>query len=164
MCVIRPALDNDFDTIWPIFHQVVRQADTYPYPSDISREEAFKIWMVPPVRSYLAYERYTTVGTYYIKPNQPGQGAHVANAGFMVDPVYRGHGIGRLMGEHAIEEARRLGYLAMQFNLVVSSNRGAVALWKKLGFGIVGTLPSAFRQSAGDLVDAYIMYQDLRQV
>lgn len=162
MLHIRPALDDDFEEIWPIFHQVVRSADTYPYPPDTTRKAAFGIWMTPPVTPYMACEGDIAVGTYYLKPNQPGQGAHVANAGFMVDPACRGRGIGRLMGEHAVQEARRLGYLAMQFNLVVSTNRGAIALWKKLGFNIVGTLPCAFNHLDLGLVDAYIMYQDLR--
>jgi RimJ/RimL family protein N-acetyltransferase len=45
----------------------------------------------------------------------------------------------------------------MQFNFVVSTNTAAVALWQKLGFAIVGTLPKAFRHQRllrGCLCDA----------
>lgn len=101
------------------------------------------------------------VGTYVLKPNQPALGSHVANASFMVSPVARGSGVGRSMGEHSLAEARRLGFRAMQFNFVVSTNEAAVRLWQRLGFGIVGTLPGAFRHARLGFVDAYVMFQEL---
>jgi ribosomal protein S18 acetylase RimI-like enzyme len=96
---------------------------------------------------------------YKLGPNQVGRGAHVANASYMVSPAAQGVGVGRLLGEHSLAEARRQGYLAMQFNYVVSTNTAAVKLWKKLGFSIVGTLPKAFRHTRLGYVDAYVMYQ-----
>jgi ribosomal protein S18 acetylase RimI-like enzyme len=77
----------------------------------------------------------------------------------MVAPAARRFGIGLAMGEHALAEARRLGYSAMQFNFVISTNETAVRLWKRLGFRIVGTLPGAFRHSRKGLVDAYVMFR-----
>jgi ribosomal protein S18 acetylase RimI-like enzyme len=67
------------------------------------------------------------------------------------------------MGEHALEEARRLGYRAMQFNFVIATNESAVRLWRKLGFTIVGTLPRAFRHARKGLVDAYVMFRSLEE-
>src|SRR6185436_9453208 len=96
----------------------------------------------------------------YVKPNQPGRGAHVANAGFMVAPEARGRGVGRELGEHAIAEARRLGFRAMQFNFVVSTNP-AVRVWRALGFAVVGTLPGAFRHPERGFVDVYVMFREL---
>ena len=101
------------------------------------------------------------VGTYILKPNQPGLGSHVANAGYMVGIDGRGKGVGRVMCEHSLEEARRMGFHAMQFNMVVSTNESAVALWKKFGFSIVGTLPQAYRHRELGLVDAYVMHRFL---
>src|SRR4051812_37916950 len=101
------------------------------------------------------------VGTYILKPNQPALGAHVANAGFMVCPSARGHGVGRRMAEHCLAESRRLGYCAMQFNFVVSRNQPSVRLWQQLGFEIVGTLPGAFRHARHGFVDAYVMFKSL---
>ena len=54
-----------------------------------------------------------------------------------------------------------MGFHAMQFNMVVSTNESAVALWKKFGFSIVGTLPRAFRHRKLGLVDAYVMHRFL---
>ena len=79
----------------------------------------------------------------------------------MVHPSTHGHGVGRRMGERCLKEARRSGYLAMQFNFVVSTNTAGVALWKKLGFAIVGTLPGAFKHSTLGYVDAYVMHRTL---
>ncbi len=163
MIRIRRAGEDDFDTIWSIFHRVVRSADTYPYPPDTDRDQARALWMAPPNRAYVALDGRKVVGTYYIRPNQPGQGAHVANAGFMVDPDIQGRGVGRTMGTHALEEARSAGFLSMQFNMVVGTNHRAVALWRDLGFSIVGTVPAAFDHPKHGLVDVHIMYRKLQE-
>jgi ribosomal protein S18 acetylase RimI-like enzyme len=65
------------------------------------------------------------------------------------------------MCAHALETAKRLGYRAMQFNFVVSSNTRAVALWKSFGFDIAGTLPKAFRHPDLGYFDAYVMFREL---
>ena len=161
MIRIRRAGEDDFDAIWSIFHRVVRAADTYPYPPETDRQEAYAMWMAPPNRPYVALDGGEVAGTYYLRPNQPGQGAHVANAGFMVDPDRQGRGVGRAMGVHAVEEARREGFLAMQFNMVVSTNHRAVALWRDLGFTVTATIPDAFNHPEHGLVDAHIMYRKL---
>lgn len=163
MIRIRPAGEDDFEAIWSIFHRVVRSADTYPYPPDTDRDQAHALWMAPPNRTYIAMEGHKVVGTYYLRPNQPGQGAHVANAGFMVDPDIQGRGVGRSMGAHALEEARLAGFLSMQFNMVVGTNQRAVALWRDLGFSIIGTVPAAFDHPDHGLVDAHIMYRKLQE-
>ena len=59
----------------------------------------------------------------------------------MVSPGHSGKGIGQRLGLHDLQEAKKAGYEAMQFNFVISTNQAAVALWQKLGFSIVGTLP-----------------------
>ena len=119
------------------------------------------MWMAPTVHTYVASDDESIVGTYIIKANQPGRGSHVANAAFMVAPTAQGRGLGRRMGEHCLAEARRLGFTSMQFNLVVSTNEPAVALWQKLGFDVIGTVPAAFNHRTRGLVDAYVMYRSL---
>lgn len=117
------------------------------------------VWLNKPTATYVAELDGAVVGTYTIKPNQPGLGSHVCNCGYMVSAAARGKGIGAAMGEHSQVEAWRLGFLAMQFNLVVSTNEDAVRLWSRLGFEIVGTLPGAFHHSRLGFVDAYVMYK-----
>lgn len=158
---IRPATEADFEAMWPIFQAVVATGTTYVFDPETPREEAFAYWLAPGVRSYVAEEEGRVVGMYKIVPNQRDLGSHVANASFMVDPGFSGRGVGREMGLHCLQEARAAGFLAMQFNFVVSTNEGAVALWKKLGFEIVGTLPKAFRHRELGYVDAYVMYRFL---
>ncbi|OLC74212.1 MAG: GNAT family N-acetyltransferase [Acidobacteria bacterium 13_1_40CM_3_65_5] len=161
MITIRRADSRDEDAIWRIFHAVVEPGDTYAFPADMNRQSALAMWMAPTVHTYVALENDSIVGTYLIKANQPGRGSHVSNAAFMVSPSAQGRGIGRRMGEHCLSEARRLGFRAMQFNLVVATNEPAVALWKKLGFEIIGTVPSAFNHGKLGFVDAYVMYRSL---
>jgi ribosomal protein S18 acetylase RimI-like enzyme len=161
MVAIREASKHDCDTVWEIFRTVVAAGDTYVFAPETPREEALTYWFQPATRTYVAESEGRVVGTYILKPNQPGLGSHVSNAAFMVSPSARGLGIGRAMGEHCLEEARRLGYRAMQFNFVVSTNEAAVKLWERLGFTIVGTLPGAFRHGTRGFVDAYVMFQKL---
>ena len=139
----------------------MRRGDTYTYEPETTREQAHSIWMSGGHTTYVACVDGRVVGTYILKPNQPGLGSHVANAGYMVGEDGRGRGVGRAMCEHSLEEARRMGFLAMQFNMVVSANESAVALWKKLGFSIVGTLPQVYRHRELGLVDAYVMHRFL---
>jgi L-amino acid N-acyltransferase YncA len=161
MVNIRPATTSDHDAIWHIFHEVVAPGDTYAIDPGISRDEAFVYWFRPDTQTYVAELDHQIVGTYTLRPNRSGGGAHVSNASFMVDPSAQGRGIGRAMGEHCLSEARRLGFQAMQFNFVVSTNETALRLWQQLGFKIVGTLPAAFRHPAKGMVDAYVMFRDL---
>lgn len=161
MITIKRAQASDFDSIWQIFHEVVASGDTYVYDPETTKDEARAIWMGEAVETFVASIDERIVGTYILKPNQTGLGRHVANGGYMVKPDCQGQGVGRAMCEHSLVEARRRGYTAMQFNIVVSTNESAVALWKKLGFSIVGTLPKVFQHSRLGLVDAYVMHRFL---
>ena len=128
---------------------------------EATQGDAFNYWFGPGVTSYVAEVDGRIVGMYKLVANQRDLGAHVANASFMVNPSARGQGVGKVIGLHCLDEARKAGFLAMQFNFVVSTNTGAVSLWKKLGFSIVGTLPKAFRHQSLGYVDAYVMHRFL---
>ena len=159
---IRPATETDRNTIWTIFREVVAAGDTYALDPNISRDDALAYWFAPGAHTYVAEQPVIGVaGTYILRPNQLGGGAHVANAGFMVSANARGHGIGRAMAEHCLSEAHRLGFRAMQFNYVISTNIAAIGLWQDLGFEIVDTLAGAFRHPDKGYVDVYVMYRSL---
>jgi len=159
---IRPATDADWAGIWPIWHQVVAAGDTYTWPPQTGEAAARALWMLPsPAEVWVAAEDGTIAGTAVLKPNQPGLGDHVANAGFMVDAAMAGRGVGRRLAERVIRRAAEVGYRAMQFNAVVSTNTRAIDLWRSLGFDIVGTVPGAFRHSVHGPVDLHIMYREL---
>ena len=108
-----------------------------------------------PVDCYLVALYSAIYGTIDL-PSQPFSG-NVQ----LVSASARGRGLGRSMAEHCLDEARRLGFCAMQFNFVVSTNEDAIHLWKKLGFKIVGTLPGAFKHPNRGYVDAYVMFRSL---
>ena len=156
---IREASVNDFEAIWPIFHDIVAQGETYGYDPDTDRNQAFGLWMEAPRRTFVFEDDGRVLGTYYIKTNQHGPGRHVCNCGYMVSADARGRGIASAMCEHSQRIARELGYRAMQFNFVASSNKGAIGLWRKLGFDIVGRLPRAFNHPVQGYVDALVMYK-----
>jgi L-amino acid N-acyltransferase YncA len=156
---IREATEEDFDSIWEIFHEIVRAGETYAYPTDTNKDEAKRIWMDAPKRTYVFDESGTILGTYFLKTNQPGPGDHVCNCGYMVSSSARGRGLATIMCEHSQTMAKELGYKAMQYNFVASSNEAAVRLWNKLGFKTVGCLPKAFNHPVLGYVDALVMYK-----
>ena len=156
---IREATIDDFEAIWPIFEDIVSRGETYAYARDTTRDEAARLWMTSPRVTYVAEEAGAIVGTYFLKTNQDGPGDHVCNCGYMVAAAARGKGVASALCTHSQEIARELGYAAMQFNFVAATNTGAVRLWQKLGFDIVGTLPGAFRHPDQGFVDAYVMYK-----
>lgn len=162
MLSIRPFQPQDWPLLWPILQSVFSSGDTYAFPPDSTESEIHNAWIMQPQATYVATtDADGMVGTYVLKPNQPGLGSHVCNCGYLVAPAARGRGIAAALCEHSQDQARVMGYRAMQFNLVVSTNEVAVRLWQKLGFAIVGTLPGAFNHSRLGYVDAHVMYKSL---
>jgi L-amino acid N-acyltransferase YncA len=159
--MIRLAQDTDWPGIWPVLQEAFATGDTYPFPPDISEQDARHAWMDVPQGTYVAEEGGVILGTHYLKPNQPGLASHICNAGYIVAKAARGRGLGRSLCAHSMEEGRSLGFRGMQFNLVVSTNEGAVRLWQDMGFAVIGTVPGAFKHDKLGYVDALIMYQDL---
>jgi L-amino acid N-acyltransferase YncA len=158
---IRPATLQDYDSIWEIFTTVVQSGNTYAFDPETPKTDLDKYWFGPAIQTFVACQDGKILGTYILKPNQPGLGNHVANCGYMVHPDTRGKGVGCLLCLHSLEKAKQLGYRGMQFNFVVSTNEKAVKLWQKHGFAIIGTTPKGFRHRQFGFVDTYIMYRDL---
>jgi L-amino acid N-acyltransferase YncA len=161
---IRPARTTDFDAMWRIFQAIVAAGTTYVFDRDTSRDDALAYFVGPGIASWVAEDDGRIVAMYKLVPNRRDRGSHVANASFMVDPDHAGRGVGKAIGRHCLREARRAGFLAMQFNFVVSTNTRAVVLWQTLGFEIVGRVPNAFRHSELGLVDVYVMYRSLDDI
>ncbi|WP_428063416.1 N-acetyltransferase family protein [Brevundimonas sp.] len=159
---VRLVTDADWPGLWPIIEAVTRAGETYTYPLDMDEAQARDLWTPPaPGGTLVAVENGQVLGAAKIIPNQQGNGAHVANGSFMVAPQARGRGVARALGEAALVFARETGFKAMQFNAVVETNTVAVALWKKLGFDIIGTVPEAFDHPTHGLVGLHVMYRRL---
>jgi len=158
---IRRAVDDDFDAMRRIEEAVLAGGDAYVVDPGSPPEDTRAYWLGSGVVSFVALDGEAVVGRRVA--NWPGRGSHVANASFMVSPTAQGCGIGKALGLHCLAEARKAGFVAMQFNFVVSTNTGALALWQQLGFKIVGTLPQAFRHKTLGLVDACVMYRRIDQ-
>lgn len=158
---IRPAADTDKDAIWAILKPVIREGETYAVPRTWDRTRALAYWFDSERTVFVAEDEGRILGTYVIRANREGGGAHVANCGYMTAPAARGRGVAQAMCAHSLAVARDRKFKAMQFNFVVSTNERAVAAWKHMGFAVVGTLPGAFDHPRLGLVDAFVMYQTL---
>jgi ribosomal protein S18 acetylase RimI-like enzyme len=161
MLSIRRAGAADADAIWAILEPVVRAGETYALATDMTRDAALAYWFAAPNEVFVAERDGAILGTYMLRVNQAGGGSHVANCGYMTSPSAQGKGVARAMLEHSLVHARERGFLAMQFNFVVSTNERAVKTWQANGFEIVGRLPAAFRHPRLGLVDALVMHRRL---
>ena len=158
---IRKATAEDSSQVWEIIKEVISKGDTYTFDPGSSKETMLNFWYGSDRHTYVAIDNGKIVGSFMIRDNQPGLGAHVANGSYMVSEAASGKGIGKKMGEFSLSEAKRLGYKAMQFNIVIKSNVRAVNLWQNLGFKIIGEIPDAFNHKQNGLTNAYIMHRKL---
>lgn len=162
MFEIRPFHPRDWDAVWSFVKPVFRAGETYGIPRDITKDEAFLYWVKNPKETYVCVDdKGQVLGTYYLKPNQLGPGQHVCNCGYIVNETARGRGVARQMGEHSFKMAKKMGFYAMQYNLVAASNIAAIKLWESLGMEIVATLPGAFDHAKLGRIDAHVMYRIL---
>ena len=162
MLEIREYRESDWPETWPILQEIVRAGDTYTFSPQSTEEEIRKAWVEAPAKTFIACDPEGRVlGTYFIKANQPGLGAHVCNCGYVVPPAVQGRGIASRMCEHSQAQALTMGFKAMQFNFVVSTNIRAIRLWERLGFSVVGRLPGAFNDQKLGYVDALVMFKQL---
>ena len=161
-CFIRPAATPvDHPAIWRILKPVFRAGDTYTIDPAIGRGDALAYWMQ--ARCYVAEAEGEVLGTYYLKTNQQGGGSHVCNCGYATSPAARGRGVASAMLAHSLTEARAAGYRAMQFNFVVTTNEGAIRLWRRAGFAEVGRLPGVFLHPQKGYVDALVLHKSLQE-
>ncbi len=160
--MIRAFEPADWPGVWAVLEPVFRAGETFPHDPAIDSDTAHQAWVGAVAATFVATDADgSIVGTYYLRPNQPCLGAHVANAGYVVAEAARGQGVGHALCRHSQEEARRLGFTAMQFNLVVSTNTAGVAAWSRNGFRTIGRLPGAFRHPRLGEVDALVMFKTL---
>lgn len=164
MIDIREAGAQDWPALWAVLKPVFRAGNTYAYTRDIDSAAARAAWLELPEATFVAVDRRAGIlGTYFIKPNHPGQGGHVCNCGYAVAVEARRQGIAGQLCRHSQQQARSMGFRAMQYNLVAATNTGAIALWQRQGFEVVGRLPGAFAHPEAGDVDALVMYKRLDQ-
>ena len=159
--LIRAARKEDRDAIWQVLEPTIRACDTYPLPRDMNKAEAIAYWTGPDRETFVAEKDGRVIGTYYLRANQRGGGAHVANCGYVTADDARGRGVARSMCEHSLQHARERGFRAMQFNIVISTNERAIRLWESLAFQIVGRLPLVFLHPNLGYIDAFVMFRTL---
>jgi len=156
---IRRTTEEDFEKIWPTIHDVFKAEETYAFNPKLDQKSAYHIWVSSSQVSYVAVEEGNILGTYYLKAHSEGPGNHVCNCGYIVSPEARGKGVATKLCIHSQEIALGLGFKSMIFTSVVSSNKPAIYLWRKLGYDVVGVIPRAFHHKQLGYVDTYVMYK-----
>jgi L-amino acid N-acyltransferase YncA len=158
---IRAAVFADQESVWQTLEPTIRAGESVALAQDMTRENALDYWFSARHEVFVAEQAGTIVGSYLLRANQTGGGAHVANCVYVVSQPATGRGIAQAMCEHSLTHARTRGFLSMQLNFVVKSDERRLKLWQRAGFRIVGTLPKAFRHPSLGLIDAQILYREL---
>ena len=156
MVEIRPIREADWPQVHGLVVEVASAGETYAMDIPQTAEETREFWAGQQL--VVAVDGDTVLGSAKMGPNRPAQGAHVGTASFVVTAAARGRGIGRALGEYAVEWHRANGFAGIQFNAVVSTNTGAIRLWQSLGFETIGVVPGAFRLPDGSFADLHVMY------
>ena len=91
--LIRPIEEADHAALWSMLEGVIRAGETYAVPTDLPAAEAVRWWTGGKEAVLLAEVNGQVVGSYYLRTNQPGNGSHVANAGYIVADAARGKGV-----------------------------------------------------------------------
>jgi ribosomal protein S18 acetylase RimI-like enzyme len=161
MIGIRPAVEADSQAVWTMLEPVIRAGEVFALPMDMTREAALAYWFAAGHWVFVAELDGEIAGSYYLRANQRGGGSHVCNCGYLTAGWALGRGLAGAMCAHSLEFGKSVGFRAMQFNLVVSTNAPAVHLWQKHGFAVVGRLPGAFEHPTQGYVDALVMWREL---
>ncbi len=146
----------------PMLREICDSEEFIYLGKDATDDDMLHCFLGDGYETWVVEENDEALGCYFICPNQKHLGSHVANAGYVVARHARGRGIGRKMGEHSFVRAKELGYRAMQYNFVISSNQTAMNLWKSLGMEIIGTIPNGYHRKRQEYVDAHILFKELR--
>lgn len=158
--VIRKFCDNDLGAMTKIWNNVVMEGQYFPQEYGLSMKEA-AAFFAEQTFSGVAEEDGAIVGLYILHSNNIGRCGHIANASYAVKADQRGKHIGEKLVVHSLEMAKQAGFRIMQFNAVVANNKGAISLYKKLGFKELGTIPGGFKMDDGTLVDIILFYLEL---
>jgi ribosomal protein S18 acetylase RimI-like enzyme len=160
MMEMRPATREDASAMLGLLQAVCREGSALPFTDGIDADMIDHIWLQAK-GCVLACDNGEVLGMYRYGPAMPGRGSHIATATFLVSEIARGRGVGRVLVGHCLQSARAAGFRAMQFNQVLSSNQPALALYRSMGFVVIGTVPKAFDHIVHGYVDAHIMYREL---
>ena len=161
--VIRKYSENDLGTMANIWNHVVKEGKYFPQIDVLSLKEA-TAFFAEQTFTGVAEEDGVIVGLYILHPNNIGRCGHIANASYAVAADQRGKRIGEKLVVHSLEMAKESGFRIMQFNAVVADNKGAISLYKKLGFKELGTIPGGFKMDDGTFVDISPFYFELSSI
>lgn len=159
---IAEQTDSDWPDVWSVLESAFRAGESYPLSRDVSEADAKTYWIKTDGYNAIARDDAGDIaGVYYLRPDQGGPGDHICNAGYVIAEAARGKGCAAVLCRQSQQQASEMGFTGMKFNLVVVTNKAAIAAWKKAGMAIIGTVPHAFRHPQLGLVDAHIMFRTL---
>lgn len=135
-----------------IWNEVVRAGNAFPQENELSEKQADEFFLSQTYTG-LAIEEGKVYGLYILHPNNIGRCGHICNASYAVSSAARGRHIGEALVKDCLKTAKEKGFLILQFNAVVASNKAALSLYEKLGFIKMATVPKGFRLDDGSYED-----------
>lgn len=152
---------DDVVAVQTLLNDVIKEGMSWPFEEPLTDLE-FRSYFFSHTALVARNSNGDVIGAFYCKPNFPGRCSHYCNGGFITDPKYRRQGVASVMGRAFLRVAKDLGFRAVLFNLVFTSNHASIRLWEKLGFKRLARLPLVGRLREGDF-DAVQYYYDLEK-
>ena len=137
------------------FFQRIPEADRTFLKEDVNDPRVIEHWVLPETARSIAVDDGEIVGSVAVVPLH-GWSSHVGEVRLVVDPVYRGRGIGRRLARQAVLDAVQagLGKLVVE---VIADQEALIAMFRGLGFEPEALLHDHVRDRSGQLRDLIVL-------
>ena len=147
---VRAYTEQDLPEMITIWNEVVAEGIAFPQ-EELLTEETGARFFAAQTYSAVAVDTETNriYGLYILHPNNIGRCGHICNASYAVSAKCRGQHIGEKLVLDCMAQAKKRGFMILQFNAVVESNIHARHLYERIGFRQLGVIPKGFRMKDG---------------
>lgn len=158
---IRAYNPADVNRMMKIWNEVVEEGIAFPQEKPLNDETGHAFFSSQSYCGVAVDDNNSIVGLYILHPNNVGRCGHICNASYAVSSSCRGQHIGEKLVRDCMFQAKKLGFIILQFNAVVESNTHARHLYERIGFKQLGVIPKGFRMKDGHFENICPYYIEL---
>lgn len=139
----------------------VPEPDRTFFKEDVEDPAVIDAWVAPGPIHTIAFHDGEVVGSLSLVPLH-GWSSHVGEVRLIVDPAYRGRGIGRMLARRAVVDALELGLKKMVVE-VIAVQEPTIGMFRSLGFDPEALLSDHVRDRSGELRDLMVLSHSVQE-